>query len=83
MTWTAENTRRKYLPIQSQSYSEEQSAGAAKSMAVRGTMAQRHALIDDSVQLSNFRHIAWVKPLAWPNDGNYALAESPTRVHYR
>ena len=32
---------------------------AAKSMAVSGTMAQRHDLIDDSVQVSNLPHIAW------------------------
>ena len=56
---------------------------AAKSMAVNGTMAQRHDMIDDSVQLSNLPHIAWVKPLALPNNNNYALAKSSTRVHYQ
>ena len=64
------------------SNSEEQSTGAANSMAVMRTMAQRHASIDDSFHLPNFPHMAWVNPSALPNDSNHALAKSPTRVHF-
>ena len=48
-----------------------------------GDVTQRHASIDDSFHLPNFPHMAWVNPSALPNDGNYALAKGPTRVHYR
>ena len=82
VTKTGDEKKIDYLS-QSRPYSEEQSTGAANSMAVMGTMAQRHASIDDSFHLPNFPHMAWVNPSALPNDGNYALAKSPTRVHYR
>ena len=51
-------------------------------MAVMETMAQRRNSMDDSIHLPNFPHMAWVNPSALPNDSNYALAKSPTRVHF-
>ena len=55
---------------------------AANLMAVMETMAQRRDSMDDSIHLPNFPHMAWVNPSALPNDSNYALAKSPTRVHF-
>ena len=71
-------------PSESESVSHilRSSLPAANLMAVMETMAQRRDSMDDSIHLPNFPHMAWVNPSALPNDSNYALAKSPTRVHF-
>ena len=61
---------------QSQSHFED-GLPAAKLMVAMETTAQRRSM-DGSFNLPSFPHMAWVNPSALPNDGNYALAKSPT-----
>ena len=51
---------------QSQSHSDEQSAGSRPKSAEMETMAQHRASMDDSFHLPNFPHMAWVDPSALP-----------------
>ena len=40
-----------------------------------------HLVIRWMIHLLNSPYKAWVDPSAFPNDSNFALAKTPTRVH--